>query len=571
MSAKRKTKAATKKSEAQTGACIFRDTLKSEGVDVLFGYPGGVVLPIFDALYKDMDHFVLTRHEQGAIHAADGYARSTGKVGAVIATSGPGACNLVTGLATASMDSVPLVAFTGQVKTTLIGNDAFQEADVTGITRPVTKYNVLVKDVKDLARVIHEAFYIARTGRPGPVLVDVPFDVSLAEVDGQVDERIRLPGFKPQLTGNPRQIKAAAEAINAAEKPVIYAGGGVILANASQLLRELATKGNIPVTTTLLGLGAFDQDSPLSLHMLGMHGTAYANFAIQDCDLLVAIGARFDDRVTGNLENFAPKAKVIHVDVDPSSISKNVKVDIPVVGDAGNILKELVKLAKHKARTKWIGQVAKWKKQYPLGYDRKAGTIKPQYVIEQISEATKGDAIVATGVGQHQMWAAQFFRWKFPRQMISSGGLGTMGFGLPAANGAQLGHPDKVVIDIDGDGSFCMTMQELITSVNYSLPVKAMILNNGYLGMVRQWQELFFGKRYSASTIASPDFAALADGFGARGMVVREKGEVRDAIEEALATEGPAAVDFHVEPEENVWPMVPAGKSLDEMEMGPLA
>ena len=571
MNAKRKTNATTKRSKARTGAVIFRDTLKSEGVDVLFGYPGGVVLPLFDALYKDMDHFVLTRHEQGAIHAADGYARSTGKVGAVIATSGPGACNLVTGLATANMDSVPLVAFTGQVKTTLIGNDAFQEADVTGITRPVTKYNVLVKDVNDLARVIHEAFHVARTGRPGPVLVDIPFDVSLAEVDGEVDEKIRLPGFKPQLTGNPRQIKAAAEAINAADQPVIYAGGGVILANASELLRELATKGNIPVTTTLLGLGAFDQDSPLSLHMLGMHGTAYANFAIQDCDLLVAIGARFEDRVTGNLANFAPKAKIIHIDIDPSSISKNVKVDIPVVGDAGNILKELLKLVKHKERTKWLGQIAKWKKQYPLCYDRKAGSIKPQYVIEQLSQATKGDAIVATGVGQHQMWAAQFFNWKFPRQMISSGGLGTMGFGLPAANGAQLGNPGKVVIDIDGDGSFCMTMQELITSVNYSLPVKVMILNNGYLGMVRQWQELFFGKRYSASTIASPDFGALADGFGARGMVVREKGEVRDAIEEALATDGPVAVDFHVEPEENVWPMVPSGKSLHEMEMGPLA
>ena len=571
MSAKKISKTTNRGSRILTGAAIFRETLKSEGVEVMFGYPGGVVLPLFDELYQDMDNFVLTRHEQGAIHAADGYARSTGKVGVTIATSGPGACNLVTGLATAHMDSVPLVAFTGQVKTTLIGNDAFQEADVTGITRSVTKYNVLVKDVKDLGRVMHEAFYIARTGRPGPVLVDIPFDVSLAELKGQADEQMRLPGFKPQLFGNPRQIKAAATAINAAERPVIYAGGGVILAGASELLRELAEKSNMPVTTTLLGLGAFDQDNPLSLSMLGMHGAAYANYAVQDCDLLVAIGARFEDRVTGNLDSFAPKAKIVHIDVDPSSIAKNVQVDIPVVGDAGNILKELVKLVKHQPRKKWLEQLAKWKKQYPLTYDRQAGTIKPQYVIEQLAEATKGDAIVATGVGQHQMWAAQFFRWKFPRQIISSGGLGTMGFGLPAANGAQRGNPGKLVVDIDGDGSFCMTMVELITSVNYSLPVKVMIINNGYLGMVRQWQELFFGKRYSASTIPSPDFATLARGFGATGMVVRAKGEVRDAIEQALATEGPVVVDFHVEPEENVWPMVPAGKSLHEMEMGPLA
>jgi len=571
MAREKKAKAIDSKSRARTGAAIFRQTLEAEGVDTVFGYPGGVVLPIFDELYESLDKFVLTRHEQGAAHAADGYARSTGKVGVALATSGPGACNLITGLATAHMDSIPLVAFTGQVKTALIGNDAFQEADVTGISRPVTKYNILVKEVKDLARVIHEAFHVARTGRPGPVLVDVPFDVSLAELNGEPDEQIRLPGYKPQLVGNPRQIKAAAKALNDSERPVIYAGGGVILSNASELLRKLAQKANAPVTTTLLGLGAFDQDSELSLDMLGMHGTAYANFAVQDCDLLLAVGARFEDRVTGNLAEFAPKAKIVHIDVDPSSISKNVKVDIPVVGDAGNILEVLVELAEHKPRQTWFEQIAQWKKRYPMGYDRKSGKIKPQYVVEQIWKATKGEAIVATGVGQHQMWTAQFYKWKFPRQIISSGGLGTMGFGLPAANGAQRGNPGKVVIDIDGDGSFCMTMAELITSVNYSLPVKVMIMNNGYLGMVRQWQELFFGKRYSATQIKSPDFAALAQSLGATGMMVEDKSEVRDAIEKSLGTEGPVVIDFHVEPEENVWPMVPAGKSLHEMKMGPLA
>lgn len=571
MAKKTKAKTIDSKSKARTGAAIFRQTLEAEGVDTIFGYPGGVVLPIFDELYESMDKFVLTRHEQGAAHAADGYARSTGKVGVVLATSGPGACNLVTGLATAHMDSIPIVAFTGQVKTALIGNDAFQEADVTGITRPVTKHNILVKDVKDLARVMHEAFHVAQTGRPGPVLVDIPFDVSMAELKGKMDEKIRLPGYKPQLTGNPKQIRAAAAALNASHRPVIYAGGGVILANASEQLRKLANKANVPVTTTLLALGAVDQDSDLSLDMLGMHGTAYANFAVQDCDLLLAVGARFEDRVTGNLAQFAPKAKIVHIDVDPASISKNVKVDIPVVGDARNILKVLLELAEHKARKEWFEQIVKWKKQYPMTYDRKSSKIKPQYVVEQICEATKGQAIVATGVGQHQMWSAQYYKWKFPRQIISSGGLGTMGYGLPAANGAQRGNPDKVVINIDGDGSFCMTMQELITSVNYSLPVKVMILNNGYLGMVRQWQELFFGKRYSSTKIESPDFAALAQGFGATGMLVKEKAQVRKAIEQSLATPGPVVIDFHVDPEENVWPMVPAGKCLHEMKMGPLA
>ncbi len=571
MAREKKVKTIDSKSKARTGAAIFRQTLEAQGVDTIFGYPGGVVLPIFDELYESLDKFVLTRHEQGAAHAADGYARSTGKVGVALATSGPGACNLITGLATAHMDSIPVVAFTGQVKTTLIGNDAFQEADITGISRSVTKYNILVKDVKDLARVMREAFHVARTGRPGPVLVDIPFDVSMAELNTEPDEQIRLPGYKPQLTGNPRQIKAAAKALNASQRPVIYAGGGVILANASELLRKLAKKANAPVTTTLLALGAFDQDSELSLDMLGMHGTAYANYAVQDCDLLLAVGARFEDRVTGNLAEFAPKAKIVHIDVDPSSISKNVKVDIPVVGDAGNILEALVKLAEHKARKAWFEQIAKWKKQYPMSYDRKSSKIKPQYVVEQICEATKGQAIVTTGVGQHQMWSAQYYKWKFPRQIISSGGLGTMGFGLPAANGAQRGNPGKVVIDIDGDGSFCMTMQELITSVNYSLPVKVMIVNNGYLGMVRQWQELFFGKRYSATPIKSPDFAGLARSMGATGMVVDDKSQVRQAIEQSLATEGPVVVDFHVDPEENVWPMVPAGKSLHEMKMGPLA
>jgi acetolactate synthase-1/2/3 large subunit len=560
-------------SEMQSGARLFHQTLIEQGVEIAFGYPGGAILPTFDALYQSPLRFILTRHEQGAGHMADGYARATGKPGVVIATSGPGATNLVTALATANMDSIPVVAFTGQVATAAIGNDAFQEADVTGVTRPVTKHNVLVKDVKDLPRVVKEAFHIASTGRPGPVLVDVPKDIQVRRmpVPAQVD--IDLPGYKPRTRGNARQIRLAAEAINAAERPVLYVGGGVILSGASDALRELARKGNIPVTTTLLGSGAFDEiaDETLALHMLGMHGSAYANYSVQNCDLLIAVGSRFDDRVTGKLDSFAPHARIIHIDIDPSSISKNVDVDIPVVGDAKAILIDLLPQIEHRERSPWFEQIGEWKRRYPFTYDRSSSKIKPQYVIEQISEATRGEAIIATGVGQHQMWAAQFYRWRFPRQMITSGGLGTMGFGFPAAIGAAFGRPDRTVIDIDGDGSFSMTLMELATAVEHGVPVKTVILNNHFQGMVRQWQELFYEKRYAASVMKNPDFARVADAFGAHGIRVTEKDQVRDAIGEMLRTDGPVVMDVHVDPDENVYPMVAAGKSLHEMEMGGLS
>jgi acetolactate synthase-1/2/3 large subunit len=557
----------------RNGAQLFHQTLIEQGVEVVFGYPGGAILPTFDALYQSPIKFVLTRHEQGAGHMADGYARATGKVGVIIATSGPGATNLVTALATANMDSIPVVAFTGQVATAAIGNDAFQEADVTGVTRPVTKHNVLVKRVEDLPRTVKEAFHIAATGRPGAVLVDIPKDVQvqMTSVPEQVD--IDLPGYKPRTKGNMRQIKLAAAAINASERPVLYVGGGVILSGAADALRELARKGNIPVTTTLLGMGAFDEvaDERLALHMLGMHGSAYANYSVQNSDLLVAVGARFDDRVTGKLETFAPHAQIIHIDVDPSSISKNVDVDIPVVGDARTILTEVLPLIEHRDRTAWFEQIAQWKRKHPFKYDRRSSNLKPQYVVEQLCEATKSEAIIATGVGQHQMWAAQFYRWRHPRQIITSGGLGTMGYGFPAAIGAAFGRPDRTVIDIDGDGSFAMTLMELSTAVEHQVPVKVVILNNHFQGMVRQWQELFYGKRYVASVMHNPDFARVAEAFGARGISVREKDQVRGAVEEMLKMDGPVVMDVHVDPNENVYPMVSVGKGLHEMEMGGLS
>ena len=549
-----------------TGAQALCQALKNEGVEVIFGYPGGVVLPIFDALYRSPLRFVLSRHEQGATHMADAYARTTGKVGVVLVTSGPGATNTVTGLATAHMDSSPVVAITGQVKTHLIGNDAFQEADITGITRPITKYNCIVKDVKDLQRTVREAFYIAHTGRPGPVLIDLPADVSAAMVNpdgegGQVD----LPGYRLRSDGHLRQIQRAAEAINQAQQPVVYAGGGVIIADASAELRELVNKANLPVTTTLLGLGSFDENDPKSLQMLGMHGTAYANYAVQQCDLLIAIGARFDDRITGDISRFAPHARIVHIDIDPASISKSVKVDIPVVGDARQILAELIKLVEHRDRSEWFEAIREWKQKFPLTYDNSGQNIKPQYVIEELGRQTAGDAIICTGVGQHQMWAAQFYRFSKPRHFVTSGGLGTMGFGLPAAIGAQIAHPDQTVIDIDGDSSFSMTLNELPTAVENDLPVKVCILNNGYMGMVRQWQELFYGKRYSKSSLKHPDFAKVAQAFGAVGLTVTKKSEVPAVIEQMLAEQRCCVVDFHVEREENVWPMVAAGKGLHEM------
>jgi acetolactate synthase I/II/III large subunit len=550
----------------KTGAQIAVDTLVELGVETMFGYPGGVALPLFDKLYDAPINFIIPRHEQGGCHMADGYARASGKVGVILTTSGPGACNIVTGLATAMMDSVPMVALTAQVRTDLIGNDAFQEADTTGITRPITKHNSIVKNVKDLARTIREAFYIASTGRPGPVLVDLPVDVSVSKYDGSESSEVKLPGYRVSSKGHSRQISAAAKAINESLRPVLYVGGGVITANASAELRELAKKANIPVTMTLLGLGAFDQRQPESLDMLGMHGSAYANYAVQQCDLLIAVGARFDDRVTGKIETFAPHAKTIHIDIDPASISKNVQVDIPVVGDAKDILSELVKQVEYRERQEWFAQIAQWKEKFAFRYDRNSSTIKPQYVIEEICHQTDNKAVITTGVGQNQMWSAQFYKFIEPRQFISSGGLGTMGFGLPAAIGAQIARPDATVIDIDGDHSFNMTMTELATAVEHNLPIKVCILNNGYMGMVRQWQELFYGRRYSKSYLKNPDYEALAKAMGAKGMTVQSKADVPKVIKQMLAEKNPCVVDFHVEREENVWPMVPTGKSLSEMD-----
>ncbi|MGE5297450.1 MAG: biosynthetic-type acetolactate synthase large subunit [Solirubrobacterales bacterium] len=550
----------------KSGAQIVVDTLVDLGVDTMFGYIGGVVLPLFDKLYDAPIRFIIPRHEQGGCHMADAYARASGKTGVVLATSGPGACNLVTGLATAMMDSVPMVAFTGQVRTDLIGNDAFQEADTTGITRPVTKYNSIVKDVRQLERTVREAFHIASTGRPVPVLVDLPVDVLVNKCPSDGKAEIDLPGYKIRTKGHARQISMAAEAINKAEKPVLYVGGGVIIANAAEELRTLAEKAHLPVTMTLLGLGSYDQRKPESLDMLGMHGSAYANYAVQEADLLIAVGARFDDRVTGKIATFAPHAKIVHIDVDPASISKNVQVDIPVVGDAKHILAELIKEVEYRPREAWFKKIADWKKKYPFRYDAKSPNIKPQHIIEEVCRQTNNDAIIATGVGQHQMWSAQFYKFLRPRQFISSGGLGTMGFGLPAAIGAQIARPEATVIDFDGDHSFNMTMTELATAVQHELPIKVCIFNNGYMGMVRQWQELFYGHRYSCSYLKNPNYAQVAQALGAVGITVDKKADVSKAVAQMLAEKRPCVVDFHVEREENVWPMVPAGKSLSEMD-----
>ncbi len=550
-----------------TGAKILLESLKREGVKEIFGIPGGVLIPVFDEIHKQSDiKFILTRHEQAAAHAADGYARSSGRVGVCIATSGPGATNLVTGIATAYMDSVPIVAITGQVRVQMIGSDAFQEADITGITKPITKHNYLVKDVKDLAGIVKEAFYIASTGRPGPVLIDLPVDVSTSTAEFVYPEKIELRGYKPSYEGHPRQIKKVAEAIRESERPLIYAGGGVIISDAQRELVELAEKGNIPVTTTLMGLGGFPHNHPLFLGMPGMHGTRSANMAFQQCDLIIAVGARFDDRVTGKLDAFAPHAKIAHIDIDPAAISKNVVVDIPVVGDAKVILTELSKVIKAKKRNGWNDMIDEWKAKYPLVYKNSKRVIKPQYVVEQIYEATKGEAIVATEVGQNQMWAAHYYKLSKPRMLVTSGGLGTMGFGFPAAIGAQVANPDKVVFDIAGDGSFQMNIQELATVAQYQIPVKIAILNNKFLGMVRQWQELFWECRYSGVCLeVSPDFAKVAKAYGVEGISVKRPKDVRPAIERALSIDGPVVIDFHVDREENVYPMVPAGKAISEM------
>lgn len=548
-----------------TGAQILIECLKREGVELIFGYPGGQVLPLFDKLYDSDIKFILPRHEQAAAHAADGYARATGKPGVCIATSGPGATNLVTGIATAYMDSIPMIAITGQVKTFLIGNDAFQEADITGITRPITKHNFMVKDIKDLARIVREAFYIATTGRPGPVLIDFPADIQMQEAEFIWPEEVKIRSYNPTYFGHPGQIKKAVKLIAQAKKPIVYIGGGVITSGACLEVKQLIEKIQAPVTWTLMGIGAFPAQHKLSLGMLGMHGTAYANHSIMDADLIIAIGARFDDRVTGRIDSFATGAKVIHIDIDPSSISKNIKVDIPIVGDAKNILGQILEEIKKTPDTsEWLKKVEALKKKYPLTYKEK-DKILPQYVIEQIDEATKGSALIVTEVGQHQMWAAQWYKYNHPRTFISSGGLGTMGFGFPASMGVKLAHPEKVVFDIAGDGSIQMNIQELATCVCNKINVKVAILNNGYLGMVRQWQELFYKKRYSHTCITGPDFVKLAESYGAAGIRVTKKEDVRQAIEKAIAIDNTVFIDFIVEPEENVFPMVPAGEAINKI------
>lgn len=547
-------------------------SLEAEGCEVLFGFPGGVVIPLYDALLdaKHLRH-ILVRHEQGAVHAADGYARATGKVGVCVATSGPGATNLVTGIATAYLDSVPVVALTGQVRSDLIGTDAFQEADTTGITLPIVKHSYLVQKAADLPQVIHEAFHIASTGRPGPVVIDIPVTCSLDELTYKRPTGFDLPGYRPTVRGHIKQIRAAAKALAEAERPVLYAGGGVISSAAAAELSELAHLLKVPVATTLMGLGSFPERDPLSLGMLGMHGNVAANYAVHECDLLLVVGARFDDRVTGKLSAFAPQAKVVHIDVDPAEIGKNVKPLIPIVGDARHVLASLIKEVAALERSAdataaWLAKCAAWEQHYAFDYDRDESTLAPQFVIEEIDRVTASDAVVVTDVGQHQMWATQYYHYQWPRQFISSGGLGTMGFGLPAAIGAKIGRPDKTVIDISGDGGFQMTMQELMTAVCHDVPIVVAILNNGYLGMVRQWQDLFWNKRYSCTCIAAqPNFAKLADAFGALGLTVSAPGDVEEALRTAIAAQRPAVIDFKVRPEENVFPMVPAGREITEM------
>ena len=558
------------------GARIMLECLKREGVDTVFGYPGGTVINIYDELFsfKDIKH-ILPRHEQAAVHAADGFARATGKVGVAIATSGPGATNTITGIATAYMDSIPLVIVTGQVPTPLIGNDAFQEADIIGITRPCTKHNFLVKDVKDLALIMKKAFYIARTGRPGPVLVDLPKDVQIAQTEFKYPESVEIRGYKPTIEGHPKQVDKAVSLLLTAKRPVIYVGGGVILGNAAQELTDLARKISAPVTTTLMGLGAYPEDDKQSLGLLGMHGTYYANMAVTNCDLLVAVGARFDDRVTGKIATFAPHAKIIHIDVDPTSIKKNVRVDLPIVGDVKDVLARMLKVLKDqtakvgefkKQIAPWLKEIAGWREKHPISYKQTASVIKPQFVIQKLRELSDKDAIVATDVGQHQMWTAQFFQFIRPRTLLTSGGLGTMGYGLPAAMGAQAAFPKRQVIVVCGDGGFQMNMQELATLVQNRLPVKIVILNNNFLGMVRQWQELFFDKRYSQTCMELPiDFIKLAEAFGAKGFQATKPAEVEEVIKKGFKTPGPVIMEFKIAREEKVLPMVPAGASLNEM------
>ncbi|MBX6394396.1 MAG: acetolactate synthase large subunit [Alicyclobacillaceae bacterium] len=557
--------APTAERKRMTGAQILVECLKREGVDIMFGYPGGAVLPIYDALYDSSIRHVLTRHEQGAIHAAEGYARVTGRPGVVLATSGPGATNLVTGIADAYMDSTPLVLFTGQVPTDLIGTDAFQEADIIGITMPITKHSYQVRDARDIPRIVREAFHIASTGRPGPVLIDIPKNVSNQMAEFEWPEQVSIRGYNPTYDPNPAQVARVMEAIREARRPLLYIGGGVVHSGASEELREFAHKTGIPVVSTLMGLGAFPVDDPLFIGMLGMHGTFAANRAVMECDLLIAVGARFDDRVTGKLERFSPRSKKVHIDIDPAEIGKNVAVDLPLVGDVKRALAAMLPEAEPVGTQQWLEQIREWDAQWPLRYKEEPGVLKPQQVIEMISEATGGDAIITTEVGQHQMWAALFYKFRRPRQWVTSGGLGTMGYGFPAAMGAQLAKPGETVICIAGDASFQMNMQELQTVAEHQLPVKVAIINNGFLGMVRQWQQLFYDRRYAESRIGAPDFVRVAEAFGIRGMRAQTPEEARKAIREMLDYPGPVVVDFVVPEEENVFPMVPPGAGTDEM------
>lgn len=553
-----------------TGAQILIKSLEMEGVDAVFGLPGGAILPTFDALYDSKKiKFYLVRHEQGASHMADGYGRATGKPGVCIVTSGPAATNTVTGLATAFIDSAPMVCITGQVATTAIGSDAFQEADVVGITRPVTKHNYLLTDARDISRVVREAFHIARTGRPGPVLIDFPVDVSRQVVEFEWPEEVKMRSYQVPSQGDAEQIKKAAELIRDSKQPVLYVGGGAVGSGAHKEIFELVEKTGIPITTTVLGLGIFPEDHPLSLRMLGMHGSVFANYAVQKSDVLIAIGARFDDRVTGKIDKFCPHAKIIHIDIDPASISKTVKVDVSIVGDVKPVVRQLIKLVgdKRKDIKAWTAQVTEWKQKHPLRYKKHDHALRQEFIIEKIGEVTKHKAVVTTGVGQHQMWTAQWYKFSAPRSMLTSGGLGTMGYGLPAAIGAQVGRPGEPVICIDGDGSVQMTLCELTTASFYNIPVKLFILDNAFHGMVRQWQQLFYNERFSGSELgpSNPDFIKLAEGHHVMALRIEKEEEVVPAIKKALAHKGPVLVHCIVAKHDNVYPMVPTGAALDQV------
>ncbi|MEE8413358.1 MAG: biosynthetic-type acetolactate synthase large subunit [Dehalococcoidales bacterium] len=549
-----------------TGAQIICETMMKEGVEVIFGILGGAILPLYDTLsqFPKLRH-VLVRHEQGAAHAAEGYARATGKVGVCFATSGPGATNLVTGIANAFLDSVSMVIITAQVARQFIGRDAFQEVDITGITQPITKHNYLVMDANALAKTLKEAFYLASTGRPGPVLIDVPKDVFTDEVEYHLPQQIDHPGYKPTLQGHPAQIKKAAKLINEARQPLILAGRGVNISGGDAELKQLAETAQIPVVTTLLGIGSFPENHILSFGMIGMHGMAYANMAVNNTDLLIAIGMRFDDRATAKVSGFAPKARIIHIDIDPAEIGKNVRVDVPIVGDVKTVLKELNKAVPSKQHLEWFNQLDTWRKEHPALLNITGDGLLPQSVVGRIYDVTGGEAIIVTGVGQHQMWAAQHYYFDKPNTLISSGGLGTMGYGLPAAIGAKIGMPDKTVWCIDGDGSFQMNIQELATMAQEKTAVKIAILNNGYLGMVRQWQDLFYEKRYVATPLSGPDFVKVAEAYGISALRVKHNEEITPALEQAMAEDGPFLIDFMVEPEENVYPMIAPGATLSEI------